>query len=229
MTKRKTIAAGVVLTAALLTLAFTGTASGANTVRSSDIVNRTIVEVDVKQNSLTGLNIKNGSINGGDIRQGAITTDQIKAGTISEQDLDKELQSKLNPGPADTGFEADGPYPGETDLGKMEGQGDNSDELVKGDEGKSVQTVWVQCAPKKVAIGGGFHLAADASLTAKKNLHVTASEPAQVRESELLTNPEKIPGDAADSFQPNAWRVDVINEGSDDVVVRPWVVCVYGG
>lgn len=195
---------------------FGGTASAANTVDTYDIVNGTIQSIDVKQNDLTGLDIKNGSLNGGDIRPGAIT----------ETQLHPSVKAKLNPTPADAGFEADGPYPGATDLGDMEGQGDNSDSLIQGDEGASEQEVWVQCADGKVAIGGGFQLAADAGLALKKDLQVTASEPAQVRDGALVYEP--IEGDEAGSVKPNAWRVAVIHSGTQDAIVRPFVVCVAG-
>lgn len=216
MKRSKIIAGAVAAGAAVAVLFGTGVAQAAATVDTFDIVNDTIQSVDVKKNSLTGLDIANGSLNGGDLRDGA----------VSETQLSDTVKAKLNPGPVDSGFESDGPYPGATDLGSMEGQGDNSDNLIQGDEGASEQEVWVQCAEGKVATGGGFHLAADASLAAKKAMQVTASEPTQVADGALVYEP--IDGDEAGSVKPNGWRVAVINSGTQDAVVRPWVICVNG-
>ena len=179
-----------------------------------------------------------------------ITSKNIKNGTIQTRDLSTSLKSKIRkpgkpgaPGPrgpagptgpagpagpkgdkGDPGLrqlESDGPYPGQTDLGSLPGQGDNSGEMWAANGER--QTSWVQCAPGKVALGGGFNLAADAGDAAAKAVQVVVSEPTQVSNGEIVYEP--IAGDAAGSFQPNGWLVQGFNEGESDVVVRPWVIC----
>jgi len=120
-----------------------------------------------------------------------------------------------------TNIESDGPYPGATDLGSMTGQGDNSDALVTNNG--QPQTVWVQCAPGKTALGGGFTLASDAGAAAQKAMQVVESAPTQVKNGAIVYEP--ITGDEAGSFVPNAWMVTAVNNGTGDVVVRPHVVC----
>ena len=87
----------------------------------------------------------------------------------------------------------------------------------------SRQTSWVQCAPGKVALGGGFHVAADAGDDAAKDIQVVVSEPTQVKDGSIVY--EAIPGDAAGSLKPNGWIVQGFNDGAADVIVRPWVIC----
>lgn len=123
--------------------------------------------------------------------------------------------------PGLSNLEADGPYPGSTDLGKLKDQGDNSDELVPADN-KS-HAVWVQCAPGKVALGGGFRLGADQGDAVASKIQVTASEPTQVADGKLVNVP--IEGDEAQSIQPNGWLVEVINNSNAAATVRPWVTC----
>jgi hypothetical protein len=127
--------------------------------------------------------------------------------------------AKGDPGVAD--LEADGPYPGDTDLGNLPGEGDNSNERVPADGNR--RTVWVQCAPGKYALGGGFRLAADSTPEAAEAINVLASEPTQVEDGEVVYEP--IEGDEAWSFRPNGWLVEVVNNGTAAQVVRPWVTC----
>lgn len=126
-----------------------------------------------------------------------------------------------------THLESDGPYPGATDLGSIPGEGDNSDALWKNDGTR--QTSWVMCPPGKKALGGGFHVAADAGDAAAKAIQVAVSEPTQVKNGKTVYDDpavyEPIPGDAAMSIRPNGWIVQGFNTGASDVVVRPWVVC----
>ena len=158
-------------------------------------------------------------IGSGDIRDGSVRSPDLRDGGVHGPDLADQVKNRIDVGRV-TRLEADGPYPGASDLGDYEGQGDNSDELVKaGEKG----TVWVQCAPGKLALGGGFTLAADAGKAAEEAVHVVASYPTQVKDGAMVY--EQIAGDDAGSYRPNAWAVDAINQGDTDVVVRPWVVC----
>jgi hypothetical protein len=208
----------------------------ANTVTSATVVNGSLYQQDINKavwdllrtpsgGTVTSWSIKDGTIEGRDLSLTTkkvlthtpvndVTTVQVKDKSLYLQDLQPGLQALINAGRV-TQVEADGPYPGATDLGDLEGQGDNSDALVPGDSGAAAHEVWVKCAPGKTALGGGFTLAADASLAAKKAVQVVASEPLGAA----------IAGDAAQSVKPTGWRVEVINNGAADVVVRPWVSC----
>lgn len=170
----------------------------------------------------------------------SVASPQIVDNSIITNDLHPSVRAKLDAvgtgeqgpaGPAgpkgDTGpagaqgapglseLEADGPYPGSTKLQDFPGNGSNSTAKVPGDEGAAAHTVWVKCAEGKVALGGGFTLAADASLAAKKAVQVVSSEAIG----------EAIEGDAAGSVLPIGWQVEVINNSASDVTVRPWVTC----
>lgn len=174
----------------------------------------------------------------------SVAKTQVVDHSLDEQELAPSVLAKLNkvgttgpagpagpqgkqgdPGaagaPGLSNLESDGPYPGSTDLGKLKDQGDNSDELVPADN-KS-HAVWVECAPGKVALGGGFRLGADQGDAVASKIQVTASEPTQVEDGKLVVKP--IAGDEAQSIQPNGWLVEVINNSNVDATVRPWVVC----
>jgi hypothetical protein len=178
--------------------------------------------------TVTGKQIKNGTVRTSDLRDRGVQLRDLSAG------VHRRLAKAGTPGPAGpagargaTGapglanLESDGPYPGSTDLGSTPGQGDNSDEMVPNDA--AIHTVWVQCAPGKSAIGGGFTLASDAGVQAAQDVQVVASEPTQVRSGAIVYEP--IAGDAAGSFVPNGWKVDAVNTGNAPVTVRPHVIC----
>lgn len=119
--------------------------------------------------------------------------------------------------------ESDGPYPGATDLGSMDGQGDNSEAKWVGDGGAELQTSWVQCAGAKIAIGGGFSRA-DEGAAAFKGLQVVTSQPVQIADGEIVYSP--IDGDEAGSYVPNGWLVEGFNNNEGgELIVRPHVVC----
>ena len=146
------------------------------------------------------------------------------------------LKSRFNRNYALSNLESDGPYPGVTKLQGYRGQGANSTKKWVADGEKAplqtLQRSWVQCAPGKIALGGGFSRA-DESPELFKGLQIVTSRPAQ-----FCNNAEvgvAIPGDAAGSIVPNAWLVEGFNNNvhpidpadtSSDLIVRPWVVCV---
>ncbi|WP_433164707.1 hypothetical protein [Kribbella sp. CA-247076] len=164
------------------------------------LARNSVAEPQVVNNSLTGVDIQTNS--------------------LGWTDLDANTQKQIRRGDV-TNLEADGPYPGATDLGDLTDQGDNSDQKVLNDS--EPHTVWVQCAPGKVALGGGFRLAADASVATMKTIQVVASEPTQIKNGAIVVVP--IEGDEAQSIEPNGWAVTAINEGTEPVIVRPWVTC----
>jgi hypothetical protein len=173
--------------------------------------------------------IRDNSIRSVDIRDGGVHSVDVRDGAVHKRDLSDGVKTALaEPGPVGpqgepglSNLEADGPYPGATDLGGLTDQGDNSDEMVAADAAR--HTVWVQCAPGKVALGGGFRLAADSTQEAAESINVLASEPTQVKDGAIVYDP--IAGDEAGSIQPNGWLVEVVNNGTTDQIVRPWVVC----
>ena len=121
------------------------------------------------------------------------------------------------PGLAD--LEADGPYPGSSNLAANPGQGANSS--ARWTSGPQRQSSWVQCPEGKVALGGGF--GDDSTSADERLLTIVTSAPAQIRNGQLVYEP--IPGDAAGSVQPNGWVVFGYNETGRTVTVRPHVIC----
>jgi hypothetical protein len=116
-------------------------------------------------------------------------------------------------------LEADGPYPGLTNLIK----GDNSTLQWVGDSGATLQQSWVQCAPGKNALGGGFGQW-DYGADTVKNIQIVTSVPATIKDGVIVDTP--IPGDVDSSIKPNGWLVEGFNNNaSGEVSVRPWVVC----
>ena len=200
-------------------VAFAGVAYGAGKITGSSI----------KDNTLTGKDVKNKSLTTADLSDGAKKALKGKTGAAGPQGAPGASGAKGDKGdkgdkgePGLSGLEADGPYPGVPglDLGDMTDQGDNSDELWANDGSR--QTSWVQCPPGKVALGGGFDLAADAG-DAAKAVAVAVSQPTQIKNGAVVYEP--IEGDEAGSFRPNGWLVQGFNEGTAPVVVRPWVTC----
>lgn len=123
--------------------------------------------------------------------------------------------------------EAEGPYPGQTDLSKFNDQngvqeGTNSSSTFAGDGGASVQQAWVTCPAGKVAVGGGFSRFVDVA-EADNALNIVSSYPVQIDNGQVVYNP--IAGDGAGDYQPNGWMVEGYNNGTVALTVRPWVIC----
>lgn len=155
-----------------------------------------------------------GQIGSADIRDGGVRTADIHAQAVTN--------SKLAPGVVAKflhSVEADGPYPGSTQLD----QGANSTTLWAADSGATLQQSWVQCAPGKTAVGGGFGMW-DYAPDTVKNIQIVTSVPATIKHGKIVDTP--IPGDKDMSIKPNGWVVEGFNNGATtDVSVRPWVVC----
>lgn len=154
----------------------------------------------------------------------SVASGQVVDNSLIMNDFHPLVRAAINnPAGKVLDVEADGPYPGATKLQDLPGgsaeNGSNSTAKVPGDSGAAAHTVWVKCPTGKIATGGGFRLAADASLAAKKAVHVVASEAVG----------EPIEGDAAGSLLPIGWQVEVINDSAADIIVRPWVTCVEIG
>lgn len=191
-----------------------------NSVGTNQIVDGGVGYPDLAVNSVASSRIQNYGVAYLDLAANSVASSKIQNGGVTEEDLSAAARAKLNDKAGRvSGLEADGPYPGATKLQDYQGQGSNSTEAVPGDEGAASHTVWVKCAEGKVALGGGFTLAADASLAAKKAVQVVASE----------AMGEAIAGDPAGSILPIGWQVEVINNGTAPVTVRPWVTCAKIG
>ncbi|GAB2662625.1 hypothetical protein [Kribbella swartbergensis] len=206
--KQKLVAAGIAAVVVIGGGAIAANAAGGTgcATLTYPLCARSVAKTQVVDNSLDGVEIKDGS--------------------LGSRDLDSTVNGKLNDKSGRLSkIESDGPYPGSTDLSKWPGQGANSTAVVPND-GKS-HTVWVQCAQGKVALGGGFRLAADAGDAAAKAVQVIASEPTQIKAGKVVYEP--IAGDPAGSILANGWLVEAINTGTADVTVRPWVTCAQVG
>lgn len=161
---------------------------------------------------------------GGAVAAGQIGSSDIRDGGVHRVDIhnDAVSSSKLSPGVRHMfqhRLEADGPYPGLTQLH----QGSNSTELWTADQGATLQRSWVRCAPGKRAVGGGFGQW-DYGADVVKNMQIVTSAPATIKNGEIVDTP--IPGDVDQSIKPNGWLVEGFNNNaSTDVSVRPWVVC----
>lgn len=91
-----------------------------------------------------------------------------------------------------------------------------------GDSGATLQTAIVKCDPGYFATGGGFSGAGgvgDTGTEAYADLQVIASYP-------YVDPPASV--NARGSIRPNEWIVRGFNNGSTDLVVRPWVTCAPG-
>jgi hypothetical protein len=204
---------------------------------------------DIRDNSVSGRDIRDGSLrlrdltdatkerlrgrDGADGAPGALGA-AGPAGPGGPQGPKGDKGDKGDPGVAN--LETDGPYPGrpdpENNLQNLPGnQGAQSTALWAANSDR--QTSWVQCPEGKTALGGGFHLGADAGDAAARDVQVVVSEPTQIANGQTYyENPavhQPIPGDAAGSLKPNGWLVQGFNDGASAVIVRPWVVCAEVG
>ena len=170
---------------------------------------------------ITGENIQDGTIEVLDLSEDAVDELQVpgpqgKTGPAGETGPQGPKGDTGAPGL--TGLESDGPYPGATVLQ----DGDNSTSYWVNDG--TLQRSWVMCAPGKVALGGGFTAASDASKDDKLATTIVTSQPTQIEDGAEVYHP--IDGDVDGSFVPNAWLVEGYYTGSNPMlVVRPHVVC----
>ena len=153
------------------------------------------------------------TVGSADIRDGAVRTADIHDRAVTSAKLTFGVHNMFK-----HQLEADGPYPGETQLQ----QGANSTEKWVGDSGATLQQSWVKCAAGKNATGGGFGMS-DGAVVDIKTLQIVTSVPATIKNGEIVDTP--IPGDPDQSIKPNGWVVEGFNNGTTDLSVRPWVVC----
>ena len=103
---------------------------------------------------VTGSDIKNGSITGADIKNPTIDSEDIKKGAVIKKKLSKAVRDALE---------------------NQEPPAQGRKRATRGSKGRSVQ-----CAPGKVALGGGYTAAADASDDDKQDTQIVTSQPAQI-------------------------------------------------
>jgi hypothetical protein len=155
-----------------------------------------------------------GSIGSADIRDGGVHRVDIHDHAVSSNKLSGGVMALFR-----HHLEADGPYPGLTQLD----QGSNSRKMWVADAGATLQRSWVKCAAGKNATGGGFGQWDYAPETVK-NVQIVTSVPATIKHGKVVDTP--IPGDVDQSIKPNGWLVEGFNNGTTTAVsVRPWVVC----
>ena len=164
---------------------------------------------------------------GGAVAANTVGSKDIRDGAVHTVDLHNQAVTgaKLSPGVSAQlrhHLEADGVYPGLLHLTKD--QGDQSDLKWKGDGGATLQTSWVKCAPGKVVTGGGFSHA-DEAPSEVRNLQIVSSRPTTIKNHQVDDAAGVIKGDPAGSIRPNGWLVEGFNNGTKDLVVRPWDVC----
>ena len=176
--------------------------------------------------------IRNNSVQQEDLARNSVGQSELRDNTVGPRFVTDELLSRINQDgprgpkgpqgpkgePGVTELEADGPYPGATQLQ----EGDNSTTPFVGDNGATLQQAWVSCPEGKSAIGGGFSRA-DEGPAAQKALQIVTSQPAQYENGQPVYTP--IEGDVDGSIKPNAWLVEGYNNGTTDLIVRPWVTC----
>jgi hypothetical protein len=92
-----------------------------------------------------------------------------------------------------------------------------------GDSGAALQTATVKCDAGYFAVGGGFSGAGgdaqDTGGAEYKDVQVVASFP--------YADPA-VGVNARGSIRPNEWVLKGFNNGTTDLVVRPWVTCAPG-
>jgi hypothetical protein len=141
---------------------------------------------------------------GGAVAAGQIGSSDIRDGGVHRVDIHDHAvsSSKLSGGVLGLlqhHLEADGPYPGLTQLQ----QGSNSTATWVGDDGATLQKSWVRCAPHKNATGGGFGQW-DYAPDVVKNIQIVTSVPATIKGGQVVDTP--IPGDVDQSIKPNGSR-----------------------
>ncbi|MGH3334070.1 MAG: hypothetical protein ACRDPJ_22475 [Nocardioidaceae bacterium] len=218
----------------LVALGGVGGAFAAGQITSADIKDQTIQGRDIGGEAVGSSETRDGSLGMrelNDFTQGVINSkapkDALDAETSQRKSADDALKAEIDK-KADkdhthsgllSEFEADGPYPGATNLQ----EGDNSDKAWTGDGGATLQKSWVSCPDGQVAIGGGFSRA-DEGPAAIHGLQIVSSQPTQIKDGQEVYEPVK--DDPDGSFVPNAWLVEGFNNNdSGELIVRPWVNC----
>lgn len=213
-------------------------------IQSHDIKNGTIAQVDLSRILLASLQGAPGpqGAKGEPGATGATGAQGVKGdkgatgekGATGAQGLKGDAGATGPAGPKGdrgspglSGLEADGPYPGRSDPEhNLHGhQGAQSTALWA--HGDVLQQSWVQCAPGKVALGGGF--GQDDVQT--DELVIVTSTPVQIKDGKTFLEDPTVykPIDEEGSFVPNGWLVQGYNHGDQDLIVRPWVVCAKVG
>ncbi len=197
---------------------------------------------------ITGANIKDGSIGSNDIKPGAIQSHDIQNGTIVQHDLSNSLFTQLHGakgaegakgdvgtvGPAGhkgdkgdkgeagiSGLQVDGPYPGAGNTPLHYGDIVAQSTAKWSADPALLQRSWVMCKPGKLALGGGFGQNEPYS----DQFVVVTSTPLVVNDQGVLYPPDTLVNDQGSLLAPNGWLVEGYNKSSQEMIVRPWVIC----
>lgn len=199
-------------------------------ITGHDVKDGSIWSRDVAE--LFSRNIADNSLYARDLHAGSVTTSEVRDGTLLSNDFSDEAKAALKGEKGDKGDQGEqgpagpqgergeqGPQ-GEPGVAGIETDGPYNNNWV-GDQGATLQTATVNCAPGKTAIGGGYSVyggADDNTPSAEDghNIQVIASYP-------YTTDYQ--PVNDRGSFEADQWIVKGYNNGTKDLVVRPWVVC----
>lgn len=162
----------------------------------------TVDSFDIVNGSVQGIDVKTNDLTGLDIKNGSINGGDLRNGAVSETQLSDAVKDKLNASPTpNESYEVDGVYTN----------------VFEGDEGASLQSATVECAEGKYVTGGGFSRA-DEAPALFKNLQIVTSAPNEDTGYRIKDDPEW-------SRVATGWKVEGFNNGTTDLIVRPWVIC----
>jgi hypothetical protein len=157
---------------------------------------------------ITSADIKNQTIRSADIHADGVGKSEIRDEAVGYRELTGAARDRI----------ADLASAGLSHL-VTDGTYDNT---WTGDEGATLQTATVKCDPGYFATGGGFSGnfgVDDTGTEADSALQVIASYPY----ADNLA-----PVNSRGSIRATKWVVRGFNNGVDDLVVRPWVICAPG-
>ena len=162
--------------------------------------------------------IRDGGVRSVDLAPGVNDRIKTKATDTQVNGLKSRVAGLEGSDPAIGGVEADGPYPGMTNLV----HGDNSTATWNS---TGLNLSWVQCAEGETAIGGGFARGDEGNYN---DLNVVTASPALIRDGQVISIAGMTEADGVNedwAFVPNGWAVEGFVNGPGERVVRPYVVC----
>lgn len=231
MEKKRKIIVGSIAVMAMLAVALGGSATAASQITSADIKDQTIQSIDIAKSGVGTSEVRNQSLTSIDLARGSVGASELRNGSVQPWDLEAEFRAFVESrgtgdgkdgadgkdgvdgtngtngkdgadgAPGITGYEVDGIYTN----------------VFEGDEGASFQSATVECAEGKYVVGGGFSRADEAPENFK-NLQIVTSAPNE-------DTGYRIKDDAEWSRVATGWKVEGFNNGTTDLIVRPWVIC----
>ena len=154
---------------------------------------------------ITSADIKNQTIRSVDIHADGVGKSEIRDAAVGTRELTQSVRDQMAFGLSH--LVTDGTY----------------NNTWPGGDGTALRTATVKCDPGYYATGGGFSGAGDTQDTggaAYKDVQIIASYP--------YADPVTTYNNGRDSIRANEWVVKGFNNGTEDLVVRPWVICAPG-